>query len=74
MSNNQLQNEEYYLPGDLGEVRICGQTGRPIETVIKRKDGSVTITIGAPVMTEKQIDATTVEYTIESPVTKQLKQ
>lgn len=44
MSNNQLQNEEMYLPGNLGEVRIGGTKGT-VTSVFKGANGATTVTI-----------------------------
>lgn len=43
-----LQNTELILPGNLGNVTMLNGDVRPIEKVFKKKDGSVTLTIGAP--------------------------
>lgn len=46
MSNgNELQNNEFILPGDLGTIRV-GNKVRDIKSVFKGKDGAVTITVG----------------------------
>lgn len=46
MSNgNELQNNDFILPGNLGTAKI-GNKIRDIKSVFKKKDGSVTITVG----------------------------
>lgn len=42
--DNELQNEEFILPGNLGAVKI-GNEVHPIKSVEKRKDGTNIITI-----------------------------
>ena len=44
MSNNQLQNEEMYLPGDLGTVTFGLKKG-DVTSVFNSKDGVTTLTI-----------------------------
>lgn len=45
MSNNELQNNDMILPGNIGTISV-GNKVRDIKSVFKGKDGSVTITIG----------------------------
>lgn len=45
MSNNELQNNEFVLPGGLGTIQVGSQL-REIESIFNGKDGSCTITIG----------------------------
>lgn len=42
--DNQLQNDEMYLPGPIGTAQIGGRVS-DITAIEKRKDGSVTLTI-----------------------------
>lgn len=52
MSNNELQNNDFILPGGLGTVQVGDQV-REIKSIFNSKDGSCTITIGekiAPLM------------------------
>lgn len=42
---NELQNNEIYLPGDLGSIQFNG-IEREIKSVFKDKKGAVTLTIG----------------------------
>lgn len=44
MSNNQLQNEEFYLPGDLGQVKLNNQI-HDVKSVFNGNDGTVTMTL-----------------------------
>lgn len=43
---SELQNEEMYLPGNLGTIKCFGKE-RDIQSVFRSADGSVTITIAA---------------------------
>lgn len=77
MSNNDLQNNDMILPGDIGTVKV-GNKVRDIKSVFKGNDGSVTITV-AETMPEPLIVNGTVlpisifypEKKIEFPATEQ---
>lgn len=43
--NKELQNNDFILPGNLGTIQV-GNKVRDIKSVYKKKDGSVTITVG----------------------------
>lgn len=45
MENKELQNNEFILPGNLGTIQV-GNKLRDIKSVYKKKDGSITITVG----------------------------
>ena len=42
--SNELQKDEYYLPGDLGTIKV-GDAVRKVKSVFKGNDGAVTLTI-----------------------------
>lgn len=42
--NNELQNDEFYLKGDLGSVKI-GSATHEITKMFKAKNGTTTLTI-----------------------------
>jgi len=44
MMSNELQNEEFFLPGNLGSVKI-GSATHEVTKVFKRNDGTTTVTI-----------------------------
>jgi hypothetical protein len=65
----ELQNNDMVLPGNLGTVKI-GNQERNIKSVFKKKDGSVTITIGEhiePLLLGSSIKILFPEKTIEYP-------
>ncbi len=50
---NEIQNDDITLPGGLGTVVVAGVT-REITQFFAKKDGSVTLTIGADALPEQR--------------------
>lgn len=67
MENNQLQNLDIYLPGDLGSVTIKSSgASQVITSALKNKDGSVTITL-SPAKKELTATAEDIDHEVVQP-------
>lgn len=50
--SNELQKDEFILPGNLGTVKVNNKVGA-ISSVFRKKDGSTTVTI-RPILTDEE--------------------
>lgn len=67
--NNQIQNNEFILKGDLGEANVYGNIVS-ISNVWRSKDGLVTLTLNPLLLSDALLEASTqteeIEYEIIS--------
>mgnify|MGYP001581077927 CR=1 FL=1 len=69
MSNNELQNNDFVLPGNLGNVSI-GNNRAEIIQQFRSNDGMATLTLLPIEITSNQIDENTVQVTVERKIIK----
>jgi archaeosine-15-forming tRNA-guanine transglycosylase len=69
MSNNELQNDDFILPGNLGCIRVEHGKAEIIQQ-FRSNDGAVTLTLLPIQMTCEQIDENTMQVIIERTIIK----
>lgn len=69
MSNNELQNNDFIIPGNLGHVDIGDRKAEIIQQ-FRSNDGAVTLTLLPIQMNSKQIDENTIQVTVERTIIK----